>query len=71
MIDAASSSRHRASSGTGRPTRAWVVAASDVATVEFPRGLLRAPSVNVAVAATRWRPPGAAWAVTLVFVIAQ
>ncbi|MDB4931829.1 MAG: hypothetical protein JWM10_4313 [Myxococcaceae bacterium] len=62
---------NRAQNGTGRPTRGWVVATSDVSTVEFPRTLLRAPRVDVAVEAVRWRPPGAAWAVTLVFVVAQ
>jgi hypothetical protein len=61
----------RAMNGNGRPTRGWVVATSDVSTVEFPRTLLRAARVDVAVEATRWRPPGAAWAVTLVFVVAQ
>jgi hypothetical protein len=53
----------------GAAVRGWVIPTINVDQIEFPSEVFESPDAQLAVQVAHWRAPGAAWGVTVVYVV--
>ncbi|MFO0607237.1 MAG: hypothetical protein U0324_29005 [Polyangiales bacterium] len=60
-----------ASNATGASTRGWVLATTDLESVEFPRDMVEAGALRASVQVAHWRGREDAWGQAVVFLVVQ